>query len=125
VQLNGACVRRHETHSARTSESDFERRGEPFPEEIFAARFPEPLNASVASDGHCMFCKGRDVADSSREPRNPEVFIATGGEKICPWHALTLYGSHACGSLCQPSLFFRALVVSATSYSQERADCVI
>jgi hypothetical protein len=57
-------------------------RGEEFrAEEIFAAEFPEPLDASVASDGRCMFCERRNVADGSREPGNPEVFIVPLSEK--------------------------------------------
>jgi hypothetical protein len=36
-------------------------------EEIFATESPEPLDASVASDGRCMFCERRNVADCSRK----------------------------------------------------------
>jgi hypothetical protein len=39
------------------------------------------LDASVASDGRCMFCERRNVADGSREPGNPEVFIVPLSEK--------------------------------------------
>jgi hypothetical protein len=79
--LNCECVKRHGAHSTRTSELDLQRGEESCSEEIFAAEFPEPLDASVASDGRCMFCESRDVADASRESRNPEVFIIPLSEK--------------------------------------------